>query len=247
MSFQAMADVIKLRLPTNEKFILLMLANYADQDGKCWPSIARLAADTGLHESSVKRALHVLRSYSGLVGIESGGGVQSNRYVLGFDVIHRMLGEGVQAEPGFCVSSGGVQGEPPGGFRVSYEPINEPISEPTKAPAAPLPSWVPADAWELWRKHRGRKLTAQARKAQLSKLATLRLQGHDPAAVIALAIESGWSTFYPPRPATKRDKHEAVSVAIWGDKAPALRRHKTVEELFSDDKPAIGATCERIS
>ena len=42
MSFQAMAAAIPLRLPTNDKFVLLMLANYADENGKCWPSIDRL-------------------------------------------------------------------------------------------------------------------------------------------------------------------------------------------------------------
>jgi hypothetical protein len=73
---------------------------------------------------------------------------------------------------------------------------------------------LPADAWEQWRKAKGKKLTPLARKLQLAKLGALREQGHDPTAVIALAIESGWSTFYPPRPA--RNQRESFSAALWG-------------------------------
>jgi len=64
---------------------------------------------------------------------------------------------------------------------------------------ASVPSWIPPEAWERWRKHRGRKLTPEAVKLQIKKLAGLLAQGHQPADVIALAIESGWATFYEPR------------------------------------------------
>lgn len=44
----------------------------------------------------------------------------------------------------------------------------------------------------------------------------------------------------------KRDKHEAVSVAIWGDKAPSRQRLKTINEMFSDP-PAVEGSYERLS
>lgn len=47
--------------------------------------------------------------------------------------------------------------------------------------------------------------------------------------------------------APKVDKRERVAEAIWGDRAPSRQRLKSVEEIFSDGKPAIGATYERIS
>jgi hypothetical protein len=67
------------------------------------------------------------------------------------------------------------------------------------APAAPLPVWLAPEDWERWRKHRGRKAEGEAARLQIAKLDTLRLQGHDPPAMISAAIESGWATFYPPR------------------------------------------------
>lgn len=42
------------------------------------------------------------------------------------------------------------------------------------------------------------------------------------------------------------DKHEAVSVAIWGDRAPSRQRLKTINEMFSDP-PAVEGSYERLS
>lgn len=60
MSFQAMAWATKIKLPTYEKFVLIMLSNYADEDGKCWPSIETLCNETGLSRPTVKRVLNKL-------------------------------------------------------------------------------------------------------------------------------------------------------------------------------------------
>ena len=57
MSFQAMAWAINQKLPTNEKFVLIMIANYANDRGFCWPSIKTLSDNTGLSRSSVKRII----------------------------------------------------------------------------------------------------------------------------------------------------------------------------------------------
>jgi hypothetical protein len=58
MSFQAMCSVIKRDIPNSPaKFVLLMIANYADEDGKAWPSITTLARDTALCEKTVRKAL----------------------------------------------------------------------------------------------------------------------------------------------------------------------------------------------
>ena len=58
MSFQAMAWAVSIRLPTREKFVLLMLANYASNDaGDCFPSLARLCDDTGMSKPTVISAI----------------------------------------------------------------------------------------------------------------------------------------------------------------------------------------------
>jgi hypothetical protein len=57
MSFQAMAWAVKQPLPCSEKMVLLMLANYANDVNLCWPSVARLAADSGLSASKVRKCV----------------------------------------------------------------------------------------------------------------------------------------------------------------------------------------------
>jgi hypothetical protein len=61
MSFQMMAKAIKQTdVTTIEKFILLMLANYADDTGWAYPSIATLAENCCCNPSTVRRALKSL-------------------------------------------------------------------------------------------------------------------------------------------------------------------------------------------
>jgi len=57
MSFQAMAWAVKQPLPCSEKMVLLMLANFANDVNQCWPSVARLAADSGLSASKVRKCV----------------------------------------------------------------------------------------------------------------------------------------------------------------------------------------------
>lgn len=68
MSFQAMAWAVDLKLPTREKFVLLMLANRTNHDtGRCDPSHKRIAEDCGMSVSSVKRAIQSLEDSGFLV------------------------------------------------------------------------------------------------------------------------------------------------------------------------------------
>ena len=68
MSFTAMSLAISQNLPTKEKFILVMMANYADENLHCYPSIARLCSDTGMSKDSVIRAIKNLED-CGLVTV----------------------------------------------------------------------------------------------------------------------------------------------------------------------------------
>jgi hypothetical protein len=71
-----------------------------------------------------------------------------------------------------------------------------------KKPDVVLPTWLPADAWQSWKDHRGKKFSSRAQDLAIQKLEALRAEGHDPAKLIELGIESGWSSFYP-RDSTK--------------------------------------------
>jgi hypothetical protein len=69
MSFQAMAWAVGQKLPTKEKFVLIMLANYAGETGLAWPSMKRLCEDTSMSKDSVIRAVKNLEEM-GLLEVE---------------------------------------------------------------------------------------------------------------------------------------------------------------------------------
>lgn len=61
MSVQAITAAFAFDAPSsNAKLVLLALANYADEDGVCYPSVKRLATMTGLSDRSVRYALQAL-------------------------------------------------------------------------------------------------------------------------------------------------------------------------------------------
>lgn len=69
MSVNVMSMVWDSTVPAPERFTLLALADRADEDGRCWPSIPRLAQKCRTGESTVRRHLTALRSL-GVITIE---------------------------------------------------------------------------------------------------------------------------------------------------------------------------------
>lgn len=88
MSFEAMTWAVKKQLPTNQKMVLLMLANRTNSDtGRCDPSHQRLSEDCGMSVSTVKRAISQLEE-AGYLVVESRSvrGVSlPNQYLLNLD------------------------------------------------------------------------------------------------------------------------------------------------------------------
>lgn len=67
MSLQAMVAAIALRdVGQNEKLLLIILGNYADQQWQCYPSVRRLADDSGMKTRSVHANLTKLEA-AGLI------------------------------------------------------------------------------------------------------------------------------------------------------------------------------------
>lgn len=80
MSVQLMDLVWKTKLSPGPKLVALALADHADEQGSCWPSIARIAARSGLNERTVFRHLRLLEK-NGLVKKEHRAG-RSTRYTV---------------------------------------------------------------------------------------------------------------------------------------------------------------------
>jgi biotin operon repressor len=120
-----MAWAVSHKLPSKDKFVLVMMANYADEDGKCWPSLNRLADDTSMSRSTIQLAIKGLET-AGMLRIEhrSQDGVKlPNYYYLNLKKIYR--------EPVQCTDLNEeiyrqtVEGIP----AVGNKPITEPITK----------------------------------------------------------------------------------------------------------------------
>ncbi len=65
-------QVQHVKLGASSKVLLLLLAGHAGKDGRCWPSVARLAKQGCMSERAARVALHVLAA-AGLVQVQTEG------------------------------------------------------------------------------------------------------------------------------------------------------------------------------
>jgi len=197
------------RLGRPELAVMSVLIDHAHKvTGECYPSIARMTDAGNVSRSSAIRAVRRLEEL-GWIHVSKQNGALSNYRLAGVtDGTGATLGTGVKsARTG--VKSNLRKGPTGSGDDTEAVPGMTPEQGKSKsnreeqgarahaATKLDIPKWLPADAWELWRKHRGKKLTAMAERLSLAKLATLQAEGHDPRKIIELAVESGWSSFNP--------------------------------------------------
>lgn len=162
MSFQAMAWATEQKLATREKFVLIMLANYAGNDQwDCHPSLNTLADVTGMSRDTVMRAIKSLET-SGFVKI-------IRRTVDGINLpnIYRLVrsaggsvgvrGVVAECDQGSSYAQGGVVAECDS--NQSFEPINEPDMSPQDAETPDAADRLPYEAIrKLYNKTLGGKL-----------------------------------------------------------------------------------------
>jgi hypothetical protein len=82
--------------PVTHKFVLHMIATYADRTGLAWPSQERLAGDVGISERQVRRIVDELKA-SGWLTIEEPGDGRGNS-------THYRVAKPVKADMGFPLS-----------------------------------------------------------------------------------------------------------------------------------------------
>lgn len=164
MSFQAMAQAVKLKTESpTDKLVLLMLANFADENNQAYPSYKRLAEDCCMTERGIKAIMGRLKK-AGYVTWEkrkkANGSLSSNLYTLHLDkavapmntdsAFHAPGGHDTQevvneVHQGSAQNSPGVVHEiHQGSERGSQKPIKEPVSN--NLSMTPSESSKPAEA-----------------------------------------------------------------------------------------------------
>jgi hypothetical protein len=177
MSFQAMAWAVRQNLPSREKLTLLMVANYADERGKAWPSNSTLARDTGMTRKTVITSLKALaeRELLTINPRSIDGSNLSNVYVLNLE--H----SGVTDTPvGEDEHEGVVTELHHPSVPVTHKPIIEPIKEEIEvAPLSALskkkaiegkigsrlpPDWQPSEDCQSFAAQHGVPWSSEAEK-----------------------------------------------------------------------------------
>jgi hypothetical protein len=161
VSYKATNWAYELPLVGPQKFVLVALADMADEANSCYPGQKRLVAMTGFAEKTVRRALASLED-SGLLRREQRHGAfgyrTSDRYTLNVGV--QMLETLPVTEPSGLSAHRSEspflpvsQSQPTGQSDQAVEPSEEPLVEPSgrkpekKKPSLPLPDvWSPSKA-----------------------------------------------------------------------------------------------------
>lgn len=191
MSVQAITSALALRgVSASEKLLLLVLANYADENNQAYPSHRRLAAETGLSDRTILSVLKSLEARGVLSRRERkrADGSRSS------DVITLNIGGEMVSPRGEVDGEGVGKSLPQGGEMVSPLTTFEPSLNRKIEPAGEPEGF--AEFWEAYPKKVAKGAARKAFKAASKKA--------KPSVLIAAlsAYNFGPETKFLPHPAT---------------------------------------------
>ena len=214
-----MSAVWDLELPPSEKLVLLALADWAHDDGRCWPSIAAVAKKSGVSERTVQRTLRDAEK-SGLIKRTETRG-KGCEYVI---------------NPRHCVTPDNVSPatnatQTPD--TVSPNTLGTTISSEAKAssPRAKQsrPDGVSAEQWKAFKAQRKKPLNPHAYTLLTNKLRALAEDGYPPGEMIDLAIERGWETVFKPFKPREKQNGQGQPTGIGRTEAAAIAALASIE------------------
>ncbi|GGQ83486.1 helix-turn-helix domain-containing protein [Streptomyces flaveolus] len=229
------------------RLVMLALADRADDNGFCWPSIDDLAERTKLSPRAVQKAIAVLAEL-GELDVENGGGRhRSNRYRIvpkprtsdGVTDQEPRTNDGVSTEetPHFAPETPNFEAETPNfetGNPVQSSP--EPVIEPTENRQENLPARRtnrgPADELlDEWWEQYGRR-TAQAKRTIRQAIADALTNGIDPTELRAALARLGENS-KPVTGGTLQFAFAELRKPTGADVIPfAARQQQATDDLF---------------
>ena len=174
MSVRIIGDIFHLPLSCQSKLVLLALANYANDDGYCWPTQASLSSDTSLSQRRLRDHLHALTldGWVRIMALGNGRG-KSTQYLLNVELIALKAGGrspkralGKRAEKADPLSQKADDPDGKGGQPTSDQPSLT-VNDPSRAAAARANERVRDDlsaiveATAAWADATGKKATRQ--------------------------------------------------------------------------------------
>ena len=211
MSIRIMSAVFESEtLGPTERLIMLSLADHADDEGRCYPSIDRLSRRTGLSERAVQTNIAKLRDQGYIKVVLGGGKGRSNLYFIsanpaanaGYDAPKpRTICTPQEMHPAADAPQTPQQVRPnpaadaPEPSRTIIEPSEY---NNAREVAGILCQWASQDAVRSFiayrRKQKGKALSVTAAKRLANQLKEIFNSGGDPDDALGMAEERGWQS-----------------------------------------------------
>ncbi len=192
-----------------QKAVLISLADQANDDGYCWPSVGTIAKRTCLSERAVQGAIKWLVS-AGLLSADERKGTSSV-----YQITPAAYAPPQEMRPADAAPRGAGNAPPPPQMLhptpadAAPKPSmnrqlnrKEPKDTRADAPGFVLPDWIPVDTWAAFmetRKTKKAKSTDYALSLIVKSLADFKAAGHNPVDILNNSIKAGWSDVYPPK------------------------------------------------
>jgi DNA-binding transcriptional regulator YhcF (GntR family) len=189
-----------LRSPV--KFVLVALADRADENNQCFPSREQLQLDTSMNKETISKATEELEK-SGLLIKERRFNGSTVYRLVGVPLRHQSAEKPVSRKAGSSVSrktrhqSAGKPAidEPESRLLTYQSTTNEPKEE-----REALPIGVNVSAWTDWVAYlRARRKTPTPHTIELQHKRLLQHTEDVQRQMINAAIEAGWQSFYAPK------------------------------------------------
>lgn len=230
MSIEALNWALSQKLDrSSAKFVLVAMANCANEEMKCWPSIAHLSEATCQDRKTVLENIKRLKELGIISDTDSrmGKTLQVTVFVLNKEYQKRdsteigTVPKKTVKSPVFPAKESRFSAEtvPKTGHGTIKEPSSNQIPNTKDKAQAPivLPDWLPLDSWGAFMQTRKKKKAADTPYAIgliLKDLTKFHSAGHDIAEILNKSIKGGWSDVYEPKtpPASaKVGKHAGFS------------------------------------
>lgn len=187
MSVRVMSLVWQLDLPDSQKIVLLALADSANDEGHCWPSMASLTRKCSKGERTIQGVIKELVTAGHLTRQEVPG-KGCNYY------IHPRsdCAPAISAPPQGTTKTPAAAADKPSGT------INKGSGKRTREKTA-FPDWLPLDEWRGFVAMRitiKKPLTDRAIAGVLAELERLRTAGNDPGKVLDQSTRRCWRDVY---------------------------------------------------
>lgn len=232
MSVRIMSAVWDMPFSPVEKLILLALADWANDDGVAWPSIAQLARKTGCGERTVQRTLREAEKTGLLVRHENPGKGCSYR------INPRHAGTPAAEAPVPQDAQTPATLAPNTLLHISSQKTSS-SSKRARAPKSTfcLPDSIPAKEWAEYEEMRRvirKPMTDAVRQKAVDRLAVLAADGWPPGVVLNHSILNSYQGLFPPKD-DRNGKSGTNSVAgNWGGPASGSRAVNAGHAFIAD-------------